>query len=140
MGGATLIVLDTHAVIWYAGGVKLRGAAQMEVDTAVTGDGAMLSAISAWEIGTLVRRGRLIPPVAVEEYVFQLFRGEGIIEAPVSAEIAELAARLGDDFHGDPADRIIVATAALLQVPLVTRDKQIVTYLRKTKAAAVIAC
>ena len=88
----------------------------------------------------LIAKGRLVVTGTAEEYVQALFRRDGIGEEPVSARIALYAATLPSDFHGDPADRIIVATAALAGLPLVTRDQRIISYLRKTKLSPVIAC
>jgi len=62
-----------------------------------------------------------------------------ILEAPVSAEIAELAARLPSAFHGDPADRIITATAAKLGCPLATRDKRLLRYGQSTRFIGIVA-
>ncbi len=135
-----MIVIDTHVAVWYASGIKLRRAATTALESALSGDGAALSAISAWEIGMLIDKGRLVVSDTAAQYVQALFRRDGIVEEPVSAQIALRAATLPSDFYGDPADRIIVATAALAGVPLMTRDERIITYLRKTKLSPVIAC
>ncbi len=88
----------------------------------------------------LIAKKRLIVASDTKRYVEALFRHDGIVEEPVSATIALYAASLPPEFHGDPADRIIVATAAVLAVPLVTRDARIVAYLRKTRLAPVVTC
>ncbi|MBD5657053.1 MAG: PIN domain-containing protein [Candidatus Eremiobacteraeota bacterium] len=64
----------------------------------------------------------------------------GVNEEPVTSNIAELSARLPGDFHGDPADRIIVATAVVRSATLVTRDERIRTYARRTRFVTVIGC
>ena len=134
-----MIVLDTHAVIWYAAGHRLRQTAVDAIELALNGPGVLLSAISAWEIGMLAAKKRIVLQVSVEEYVRTLFQRDGIVEEPVSAEIALLSTTL-PNFYGDPADRIIVATAMVNSVPVVTRDEPMMRYLKKTKLAQCIAC
>ncbi len=81
-----------------------------------------VSAVSMWEIGMLVGRGRFalgIDPAAWRRGLL----ADGLIEIPVDGQIA-LRAGLLSDLHGDPADRIIVATA-LSGHQLVTADRRI---------------
>ncbi len=84
MGSGALIVLDTHAAIWFAGALKLRRAATTIIESALDGPGAVLSAISAWEIGMLITKKRLIVAGKAEHYVQSLFHHDGIVEEPVS--------------------------------------------------------
>jgi len=126
-------------VVWYAAGIQLKAAAMRAIGEAIQGDGALVSAISAWEIGMLLAKGRLIVK-SDETYIRDLFSRQGLVEEPVTASIAELAARLPGDFHGDPADRIIVATAAERSATLVTRDDRILKYLRRTRLTPVVTC
>jgi PIN domain nuclease of toxin-antitoxin system len=63
--------------------------------------------------------------VSSSSYVRDLFSRIGVVEEPVISAIADVSSRLPGTFHGDPADRIIVASAALRSVPLVTRDERI---------------
>jgi len=99
--------------------------ARNQITAAAKEHALYLSAISAWEIATLVRGGRLRINLATDEYIRSLFALPGLREAPVSFEIGSLAGNLPDTFGGDPADRIIFATASFLGVPLATRDKRI---------------
>lgn len=82
----------------------------------------------------------LIAESSAGAYVHALFSREGVIEQPVTAPIAELAARLPGDFHGNPADRIIVATAVDRAATLVTRDARILSYGKATGFITVIEC
>jgi PIN domain nuclease of toxin-antitoxin system len=91
------------------------------------------------EIGMLAAKKRIVLQVSVEEYVRTLFQRDGIVEEPVSAEIALLSTTLAN-FYGDPADRIIVATAMVNSVPVVTRDGPMMRHLKKAKLAECIAC
>ena len=131
-----MIVLDTHAAILYAD-LKLKSAAGTAIDESVAGSSIAISAISAWEIGMLVRKNRLQLPQPSQNYVRALFALDGVVEEPITTEIARLAAVL-PDFHAVLADRMIVATAIARTASLITRDDSIIRYLRRTKATAVI--
>ena len=132
-----MIVLDTHAAIWYAADLKLKRAAGTAIEESVAGSSIAISAISVSEIGMLVRKNRLQIPQPSQDYVRALFALDGVVEEPITAEIARLAAVL-PDFHADLADRMIVATAIARTASLITRDDSIIRYLRRTKATAVI--
>ena len=134
-----MIVLDTHAAILYAADLKLKSAAGTAIEESVAGSSIAISAISASEIGMLVRKNRLQFPQPNQDYVRALFALDGVVEEPITAEIARLAAVL-PDFHAVLADRMIVATAIARTASLITRDDSIIRYLRRTKATAVIPC
>ena len=110
------------------------------ISGALEGEGALVSAISAWEIGMLIKKGRLHVAQDSEAYIGTLFSGQGFLEEPVTATIAEFAARLPGNFHGDPADRIIVATATLRSATIVTRDARILEYVKRTRVVPSMVC
>ena len=123
MGHEPLIVLDTHALIWWlTGSTPLSRAAKLAVAKAVKENQVVASAISVLEIVTAHRRGRLQFTVPLEQWLADARRLPELRFEPVSAEIAQLAGSFGEDMHGDPADRIIAATAIMLHVALVTAD------------------
>jgi PIN domain nuclease of toxin-antitoxin system len=121
-----VIVLDTHVLIWWLGEPSsLSAKARRSIAKEASRNGIIVSAISVLEIVTAARRGRLRLAVPVEAWLADTkllpeFRYES-----VSAEIAQLAGSFGDDMHGDPADRIIAATAIVLNAPLVTADTKL---------------
>jgi PIN domain nuclease of toxin-antitoxin system len=125
VGGRRLIVLDTHAWIWWrADPARLSDAAA----GALAEDQARaLSAISVWELGMLVRRGRISLDREVSRWVRQALAGPLTVLA-VDAEIALAAALLDDEFPGDPADRLIYATARGAGARLLTRDRRIARF------------
>ena len=84
-----------------------------------------MSAISFWEVGMQLRKGHLELGVALDAWRRGLLR-RGLTEVPVNGRIASRAGRL-PDLHGDPADRIIVATA-LEGHQLVTADRCILEW------------
>jgi len=140
VGRRALILLDTHVAVWYAAGIELKPRIVALIGEAAQQNGVFLSAISAWEIGMLVAKGRLVLGGSAEAYVRDLYSREGVVEEPVTSTIAELSSRLPGVFHGDPADRIIVASAALRSATLATRDDRILSYARKTGLVKIAPC
>lgn len=116
-----MIVLDTHAALWWptAPG-KLGRAARRACERA---DRIGISAITFWELGILSLRGRIKLGIPVAEWMREVLSGPRIEALPVTPEIAVLAAGLG--MHADPADRLITATALHHRCRLVTRDESI---------------
>jgi len=120
-----VIALDTHAWLWWAAGETERlseGARE-----AIAGARLVkVSAISCWELASLVRRGRIeIGDRPVERWVSDVEATYPLEIVPVDRRTAMRAGALPDDFPGDPADRIVYATAVLEDVPLVTADRAI---------------
>jgi len=126
-----LIVLDTHVLIWWVNGdnqlsPKAKAAIANELETE---DGVVLvSSISAWEIAMLVKADRLILSMGVDDWVETVAGIEGVRFVPVDNAVCIESTRLPGDFHKDPADRMIVALARHLNVPLVTADTNIHAY------------
>ena len=135
-----MILLDTHALVWFVAGVELRPSARRLVQEALTARDVVVSTISAWELGMFVAKGRLELPLSPKRYFEKLLRRPDVAGAVVTAPIAELAARLPGLLHGDPADRIIVATAIELDCRLVTRDAHIIDYAKAFRALNVVPC
>lgn len=118
-----MILLDTHVLIWWVSGLQpLSARARRAVNEALKGGRVRASAISVLEIATAVRRGRLRLGLPVEEWLQHLGALPDLRIEPVTSEIAQLAGSIGDGLHGDPVDRIIVATARLLKCRLITAD------------------
>ncbi len=90
-----------------------------------------VSAISAWELGMLESKGRIQIPMNCLDWVNKALKAPGISLAPITPEIAIESSRLPEAFHGDPADRLIVATARNLDATLITHDKRIIAYAKK---------
>ena len=118
------LVLDTHVWIWMAAGDERAGILRGYAGRMI------LPAICVWETAMLAAKGRLKLQPGVEEWVARNL-GSPVELEPLSPEISIRSSRLAD-FHGDPADRLIVATAQVLQMPLVTADRQIQEWNGKT--------
>jgi PIN domain nuclease of toxin-antitoxin system len=111
-------VFDTHVWVWSAAGdpraEKLRNFSGT----------AIISAISQWEVSMLAMKGRLVLKPD-EETWFSANLAAPVSLVQLTAEIALTSCRL-PEFHGDPADRMIVATAITLGIPLITADQEII--------------
>lgn len=118
-----MIILDTHAWVWWnTNPGKLSNTARQAIDEA---DKVSLCPISCWEVAMLVSKGRLKLDRDVRIWVEQALPEEYITLVPISPSIAVTAGTLSDDFHGDPADRLIVATAIETKSSLITKDRGI---------------
>ncbi len=87
-----------------------------------------VSAISCWEVAKLVERNRLQLPYPLKEWFAQALNYPGVCLMELTPEIAIASTQLPGEFHRDPADQIIVATARENNCPLVTSDDKIISY------------
>lgn len=130
-----MIVLDTHALVWWlTDSPELSAAAKRAIKRATPKAPAVASTISVLEISTAVRRGRMHFRVPLEQWLADVRLIPELRLEPVSVEIAQIAGAFGEDMPGDPADRIIAATALTLGAHLVTGD----TKLRKSRVLRTI--
>ncbi len=120
-----MIVLDTHVLVWWATGARISARASRAVRAALREGPLHVSAISVMEIATAARRGRLSFAVPVADWLRDLLRLPEIQIHAVSAHIAQVAGAFADHVPGDPADRIIVATARTLEARLLTADARL---------------
>ena len=125
-----MIVIDTHVLVWWVSGDKSLSAtaAKLIKDTLDNDSEVIVSSISAWEISMLIEKGRLVLSMDVESWLDEVAQIDGVRFVPVDNEIGIKSTVLPGEFHKDPADRMIVATARKLAVPLVTADEKIRDY------------
>ena len=117
-----MTVLDTHALVWWATKNKrLTKAARREIERSKRRG---VAAISLWEVAHLIGRGKLRIDVDSESWLEELLACDRVELLPLTAAIAARSCALGA-FHGDPADRLIVATALVHGARLVTADTAI---------------
>lgn len=124
-----MIVLDTHALIWWVSGDSaLSKKAKTAINRERENGELVISSISAWEIAMLVKNGRLKLTMEVEAWLSTVASIERTRFIPVDTDIALKAVSLPGEFHKDPADRMIVATARKLAAPVITKDEKIQAY------------
>jgi PIN domain nuclease of toxin-antitoxin system len=120
--------LDTCAVLWTASGERMSERSRQAIDMAAPRDGVFVSPVSAWEIGTLVRAGRVALSMPPEAWFDAMLALPGMMLAPMSPPILIASAFLPGSPPDDPADRIIVATARAENLLIVTRDRKLLCY------------
>ena len=123
-----MILLDTHVLVWWVNGDRLSPVAKSAIDEARKGGGIGVSSISAWEIAMLVAGGRLALSMDVGAWLAAVEAIDGVRFVPVDNAIALGAVALPGEFHKNPADRLIVATARVLGAELVSADERIRAY------------
>lgn len=124
-----MILLDTHVLVWSAEGHERLGvAAGARIEEARRTEHVGISAITPWEIALLVKKGRLRLSWEVGAWMERIFGEAGIDLLPIEPAIALDSVRLPGDFHADPADRFIVATARYRRALLLTADRAILGY------------
>lgn len=123
-----MILLDTHIWIWWVhGDPRLTAAAQEAIrqhEDAALG----VSVISCWEIANLVERNRIALSVSLPKWIDRALRYPGVRLLDLTPTIAVDSTQLPGDFHKDPADRILVATARRHNCPILTADEPILRY------------
>jgi len=119
-------LLDTHGLIWSLTDVtRLSDRARTLLEDPT--NRVLVSAVSAWEVAIKVAQGRLIlpvPPTQLLDVVTRQLRMEAL---PITFEHAVAAAAL-PRIHGDPFDRLLVAQARVLAIPIITADPAISRY------------
>jgi PIN domain nuclease of toxin-antitoxin system len=124
-----MIMLDTHVWLWFISNPELLSKkASRTVDSAFRKEKIFISSISAWEIALLVYNKRLQLTLDAADWVAQSERLPFFEFVSVDNAIAIKSVSLPKPLHGDPADRIIIATAISLGASLVTKDDKILNY------------
>jgi len=122
-----MIILDTHTLVWLDTGNKLLGKQAIKaMDQALADNALAVSSITFWEVAMLANKARLKLDFTPDIWRKELIE-RGLIELPMDGAIGIRAAEL-QEFHGDPADRIIVATALSTGSSLITADKKILDW------------
>ncbi len=123
------IILDTHIWIWLLEGNKRLSQKEVQIIEESASSGSLLiSAISVWEVGMLLKKEKIVFSIPCEQWIKEALGLPGIFLAPLSPEIAIDSSFLPGEFHGDPADRIIVSTARVLNAKLITHDEKVIEY------------
>lgn len=129
MGGACVILLDTHVLIWWISQPeKLSSKVKSRIDIESKKNEVLISSISIWEIYLLVKRNRLRLTMDLDTWVEKIEQIPFLHFIPVDSAIAAKSVKLPPPLHKDPADRMIIATALEENAVLVTSDKRIIRY------------
>jgi PIN domain nuclease of toxin-antitoxin system len=122
------LLLDTNAILWLEQGIWMEPRAIEAIDDAASTSRVLVSAISAWEIGMLVDKGRVRLDLEAAAWFERFLKSPGVVSVSLTYTAALSASSLPVPFNSDPADRMLVATARELRVPIVTRDRTILAY------------
>lgn len=135
------LVLDTHVWLWAVEGRREEFSARAieEIDAASRRGEILVPAICVWEVAMLEAKGRLSLSRPVDDWVRAALRAPGTRLLELSPEIAIESTRLPGAPHGDPADRMIIASARVVGGRLATRDRAIVAYARDGHVAVLDA-
>jgi PIN domain nuclease of toxin-antitoxin system len=119
-------VLDTHILVWWTTDPsRLTPAILAALGAAGPGAPVLVPDICLWEIATLVSLGRLRPTLPLGTWLERATAPPLVEVVPIDPAIAAEVARLPHTFHRDPGDRLIVATARVRGMPLLTLDARI---------------
>lgn len=134
---AETLLVDTHVWFWWAtGDDRLKGTKALRaLEASAQEEKVLLSVISLWEVGMLCAKGRLQLYPDVRQWVDRALAETSVKIVPLTVHGALASTSLPGEFHGDPADRIIVATAEEEGALLVTADARIIHYCTRRHTA-----
>ena len=123
------LVIDTHVWLWLESDpVRLSAGTRSRIERAARVGQLWVSVMSVWEIGMLIAKDRIRLSMPVDEWVRQASATPGMQMLGVMPEIALESTRLPDAPHGDPVDRLLMASARVHNLTLVTADEKILAY------------
>jgi PIN domain nuclease of toxin-antitoxin system len=135
-----LLLLDTHIWLWYLDGdvSRLSMSAQRLLDRCGRAARLVVSDISFWEISVKAAKGKLKLSMDSSLWLARAQTAPGISFIPLDRDVLLLSTRLSGSAHNDPVDRMLLATAQLNNLPLVTADKQIIDFARSHAGTPVV--
>lgn len=124
------LILDTHVWFWFAETNRRldRSSALAVIRSALEENRLAVSVISVWELAMLESKGRLSLRPNGPQWIDEALALPELQLLPLTPRIAVESTRLPGDLHGDPADRMIVASARVLAGTIVTADGKIIAY------------
>ena len=135
-----MILLDTNVLLWIVNDdVRLGSQAREIVERASSAREVAVSAISFWKIGLLLSKRRIDMTVPLADFAAAIAEERAFRVVPVDSAIAVEAGSLPAGIHGDPDDRILIATARQLGCPMATTDGKILEHAAAGHLAAVDA-
>jgi PIN domain nuclease of toxin-antitoxin system len=123
-----MILLDTHIWVWWVNNPDKLNPKTLEYLDNLPPAHIFISIISCWEVAKLVEKKRIQLPVPLSEWFAQAIDHSGVTLIELEKSVIIDACALPGVFHNDPADQLIVATARIKQIPLLTADSKILDY------------
>lgn len=126
------LLLDTHIWLWIVEGddTRLTRDAWGLLDRCAAESNLLVSDISYWEVAVKASKGKLPLTTDPADWLRRAETAPGIRFQPITRQVLLRSTQLGGAAHNDPADRMLMATAQVLGIPLVTADRQIISYAR----------
>lgn len=133
-----MLILDTHTWVWFIqGSEKLKAHTIKMIESAIQTRTLYVAAISQWELAMLINKSRIILNEPALNWIQNAMQSLNLKILPLTADIAIESTELPGDFHGDPADRMIVASARIHQLTILTRDAKILEYAKEKHVRAI---
>lgn len=124
-----IYLLDTHVVCWAVlEAERLSMPVKSILENLTPQDQLAVADITLWEIAMLICKQRLIINIPLQQWIEQCIINLKLQIIPLSAEIVADSVQLPNNFHSDPADQLIVATARCIKATLLTRDQKILDW------------
>ena len=123
-----MILLDTHAWWWSLTEPENLSKTAIKTIRQTKSDQRMIASISIWEFAMMAAKKRIRLKISVAKWLSRALKETGLGVIEISPEIAIDACTLPGNFHKDPADRLIVATARVNNLRLVTKDEKMLAY------------
>lgn len=131
------ILLDTCAALWIVADEISQATTEVLADALAAGLPTYVSPITAWEIGTLARKGRFKSNYAPQRWFEVLMSTPNTLLAGLTPRVLLESSFLPGNLHKDPADRIIAATAREYGFTVMTRDKPLLDYAKEGYLSAI---
>lgn len=130
----TRIVIDTHILLWsIIEKTKLNNTEIQLITEAQRNNSLIISSISLWEITMLAHKKKISIFGRVVDFLEDIEKIPGIYIAEINGKTSSESIML-NNFHGDPADRLIVATTKVFSARLLTRDQKIINWAQQSKS------
>ena len=123
-----MILLDTHVWWWSLAETKNLSKKAITLIKQAKTDERFISSISIWEFAMMVAKKQIELKISPAKWLSRAIDETGIVVIEQSPDIATDSCSLPGEFHKDPADRIIVATARVHNLSLLTKDQKILDY------------
>ena len=123
-----MILLDTHGLWWSVTEPEKLSKTAITTIKQTKSDQRMIASISIWEFAMMAAKKRIRLKISVAKWLSRALKETGLGVIEISPEIAIDASNLPGNFHKDLADRLIVATARVNNLRLVTKDEKMLSY------------